>query len=593
MCDNKNQGRNFFEFAKAQGNVGISVWCEQFEKYLQKRNPEKLTRILKTKAGYREYLPSIAGYYFFTHFQKAKKHLIEQLRTHPQLISLIKKDKVRASLIGSTFLVLLQNCHGTKMSLAEKFMAELGEFNYEDEIVAGTSGWILPLSGSLFNDTRSNFVAKKIKGLSAEQSINYLENLLEAIIEQVSTAIEDGFSSFANIPYYFSDPEMILNFPDTSTYLHLLLQYTYSDPAQRPKGIGTAQEREIAYSNLINTITSANMGKSEPELLYNRLNVLPTLNGAMFAGNAMTCGYDTRLCPADRAQHGLYTPLVFQQNEAWDEKIMQKFHPKTFSSASNAIDTADELIPAFGFYKQEIQTATILAPLCDRERLEWERQRDEILNRRKAEKQRKTKNDSAEQDAAVLRKKFEELIAQLAARDNEMEELKRQAKKNETKVHHLEVQLDKTKNRLGEAEMQIRTLTDEKGSLEEENKALVSQIFVPDDMVSAADSIDTSVLDGLHIVSYGGFPAWASNMRTLHPNVIIYDAKSPMPETAVDKADIIWLQVNCLDHSTYYKLVDRAKLLNKPIRYFKFAGHGACKRQIVEDVAQWRAGNGV
>ncbi len=86
------------------------------------------------------------------------------------------------------------------------------------------------------------------------------------------------------------------------------------------------------------------------------------------------------------------------------------------------------------------------------------------------------------------------------------------------------------------------------------------------------------------IVSFGGHISWLQEMRKLLPNVIFIGPESLPNMDMIRRADAIWLQVNCLSHSNYYKILAAAKNLGKQVRYYVYAGHRKSAEQIVKSV---------
>ena len=49
----------------------------------------------------------------------------------------------------------------------------------------------------------------------------------------------------------------------------------------------------------------------------------------------------------------------------------------------------------------------------------------------------------------------------------------------------------------------------------------------------------------------------------------------------IKNADMIWIQTNALSHKMYYRIVDTARALKIPIRYFASASAQKCAGQVM------------
>lgn len=84
------------------------------------------------------------------------------------------------------------------------------------------------------------------------------------------------------------------------------------------------------------------------------------------------------------------------------------------------------------------------------------------------------------------------------------------------------------------------------------------------------------------IVSYGGHQSWINEMKKKLPNVIFVSPENLPNVELIRYAEEIWIQTNCISHSSYYKIMDTLKSLGKQVRYYIYPGVNMCADQIVE-----------
>lgn len=83
---------------------------------------------------------------------------------------------------------------------------------------------------------------------------------------------------------------------------------------------------------------------------------------------------------------------------------------------------------------------------------------------------------------------------------------------------------------------------------------------------------------------FGGHANWGKAIRQLLTGKIRFIDKDKSFDSGIIRyADIIWIQTNALSHSMFYTVIDEARKLNKPIRYFLFSGAVKCAIQIMEE----------
>ena len=71
-------------------------------------------------------------------------------------------------------------------------------------------------------------------------------------------------------------------------------------------------------------------------------------------------------------------------------------------------------------------------------------------------------------------------------------------------------------------------------------------------------------------------------MKKKLPNVIFVSPENLPNVELIRYAEEIWIQTNCISHSSYYKIMDTLKSLGKQVRYYIYPGVNMCADQIVE-----------
>ena len=83
-------------------------------------------------------------------------------------------------------------------------------------------------------------------------------------------------------------------------------------------------------------------------------------------------------------------------------------------------------------------------------------------------------------------------------------------------------------------------------------------------------------------VIFGGHESWVKILKPLFKGDIKFIAKEMKIDVSLVRyADVIWIQTNAIPHRSYYSIVNTARKLNKPIRYFTYASAMKCAEQIV------------
>lgn len=84
-------------------------------------------------------------------------------------------------------------------------------------------------------------------------------------------------------------------------------------------------------------------------------------------------------------------------------------------------------------------------------------------------------------------------------------------------------------------------------------------------------------------VVIGGTNPWANAIKAKFNNVKVIDGLSMPNDDLIKYANIIWIQVDCMKHKHYYKIINIARSYNIPVRYFTYKGIMSCCNQLVEN----------
>lgn len=105
-----------------------------------------------------------------------------------------------------------------------------------------------------------------------------------------------------------------------------------------------------------------------------------------------------------------------------------------------------------------------------------------------------------------------------------------------------------------------------------------------DDTAEAIDSKVYPYTMQKSTVVFGGHETWVKALKPLLKGDIKFIAKEMKIDVSLVRyADAIWIQCNAIPHRSYYSIVNTARKLGKPIRYFTNASAIKCAEQIVEN----------
>lgn len=180
-------------------------------------------------------------------------------------------------------------------------------------------------------------------------------------------------------------------------------------------------------------------------------------------------------------------------------------------------------------------------------------------------------NDKLIEDAQKAKAEADRLRAELDA-----ERRKNAAMAERTKK--LEKRVDEAVAKSESRNYEIETLQRQVEALQDMLAAPVSR----EEETSSNAALDTSIFEDHKIVCVGGYPTWAESMRSLHPNLRVYETDGPVPDDYVlDSADIIWIQAMYIPHKLSKPVCDRARANNIPLRFFSTTGQRRCKEDLI------------
>ena len=81
---------------------------------------------------------------------------------------------------------------------------------------------------------------------------------------------------------------------------------------------------------------------------------------------------------------------------------------------------------------------------------------------------------------------------------------------------------------------------------------------------------------------FGGHATWAKGIKSiLNGNIRFVDKNLTFDTSILRNAEVIWIQPNALSHPYYWRVVDTARSLGIPVRYFTYASWVKCAEQVV------------
>lgn len=487
--------------------------------------------------------------------------------------ALQQQKKVRARLAGYLYSILLRNAYtadDTEYVEDTMFFPYLdAAFDYEKEIMAGK--WLVPLTGCLYNDLRTNFVAKQFLNKSVDDLLEFLQECMEQIGIMFHDAALNGFKQ--------GYPVFPLHPGSTEEEYEAFFQ-----------GLADVKDNETQSDSAIDEYGYIPLGgvtahwDGWEETFLDNLNKLACIEGKLSLAPKIG-NIDTRMVPPEQAFAGINLKTLLREKQQ-----------KTLDDAKSAVKSKD----FDALWKQDIQITlneveavniNMLAQKSGeimRERIDYYREQKRIAQGIKAGK----KAALEDRKASKVEEEFQRYKESTKATIEENRALKAEIEAMHRKIQALEARNKKLEKTSAEASTVAKRSADIESEKQWEIDALKKEIESLQKLNAEGSSedynrdvpLDTSIFNDHNIICVGGHQSWAIGMASLHPNIRYFPSDGPDPSlSAIDNADVIWFQTNCLPHRTFWKVCNRARVNNIPIRYFEYAGHQRCKKQITEE----------
>ena len=84
-------------------------------------------------------------------------------------------------------------------------------------------------------------------------------------------------------------------------------------------------------------------------------------------------------------------------------------------------------------------------------------------------------------------------------------------------------------------------------------------------------------------IVFGGHESWVAPIKQmLKGNIRFIDRGYTFDTAIIRGAEVLWIQPNAIPHKMYYRIIDQARRLKKPVRYFANASAALCAQQVAE-----------
>lgn len=90
------------------------------------------------------------------------------------------------------------------------------------------------------------------------------------------------------------------------------------------------------------------------------------------------------------------------------------------------------------------------------------------------------------------------------------------------------------------------------------------------------------------VIAFGGHDSWLREIKFKVPDVRFMGEDISSAEV-IRRADVVWIQTNCIGHNTYYNVIDLVRRYGRKVRYFKYASAVKCAEQIAEEEEKSKA----
>lgn len=489
---------------------------------------------------------------------------LDRILCKPDCRKVLKRAKLRARYLAYLYQVMAYTDY--TFALRDRVADEMGLPPYEEwtESDVIDSPWMIPMSGSLAVDSEANFVCTwAIKSMDVDDTLRAIHVLHEAIAALLTASL----TSFFRIPVIIpAEPEELT---EAAVCEYLL---NFATPKQ------TNSERYMFDSEDARFPAMTNSGMER--LVRDR---------TMFAAPGVGVCLKKPYKPVLQAEGaGMLDENLFRGIRITEILGKDVVKPSTAPNPATAL-TYDAAHDAM------MQTL----------RIHWERIDEmERASRRDALKNAYASITQTEKERRRLQKNLAwfELAAEAeTAHDENQAEVEEERKARALKISELEGMVKDLRDTIDAQNKQIRSLEtalskeqETRENAEQECDVLLTMLqdYQEKQDDTEEEILDTSIFGTKKIIIVGGHPSWVFGMRTLHPNIDIYGkGMPPVTTAAITGADMIWLQVNAINHPTFYKTTALAKANNIPVKYFLRAGHRACRQQIVQETTEYFSAN--
>lgn len=90
------------------------------------------------------------------------------------------------------------------------------------------------------------------------------------------------------------------------------------------------------------------------------------------------------------------------------------------------------------------------------------------------------------------------------------------------------------------------------------------------------------------VIAFGGHDSWLREIKFKVPDVRFMGEDISSAEV-IRRADVVWIQTNCIGHNTYYNVIDLVRRYGRKVRYFKYASAVKCAEQVAEEEEKSKA----
>ena len=190
--------------------------------------------------------------------------------------------------------------------------------------------------------------------------------------------------------------------------------------------------------------------------------------------------------------------------------------------------------------------------------------------------------DAHEEDSATSEPTAQQSNFDVDALATENERLRKELAKlresSKREVYAANKEVEDLKERLGRANDIIEENSQELADLRDIVFNFQMETNAPEPPVKMTFPQHTS----RRIVAFGGHDSWLREIKPKLPDVRFYGENVTSPDI-IRKADVVWIQTNCIGHRTYYHIIDLCRKHNRRVRYFGYASASKCAEQVIEE----------